>query len=352
MDGKVFYNSADALRAAGLDVHPEYQAVEALYPVRINDYCLKQIDPALGERDPFYRQFLPDMQELADAESSCDPLAEEEQMPVSRLIHRFTDRAVLLATFRCAVRCRFCFRKRTWTHGAEMHDITDGELDEIIAYLRKNPQVREILVSGGDPLLLELDRIKKIVSSLKSVESIEIIRIASRLPVTAPHEVDDEKIAYLSGVDGLWLATHFNHPAELTEEAEAVLKKFVRSGIPVINQSVLLKGVNDDPVVLEKLFRRLVALRVKPHYLFHVDPVRGVRHFATGIERGLEILRYFRAHLSSLAVPTFAIDLPGGGGKVALQPEYRDAEGRFPDIYNQRYIAYRETIPAEGEAAK
>ncbi len=352
MDEKVFYSSADALRAAGLELHPEYQAVEALYPVKINDYCLKHIDPALGENDPFYRQFLPDMQELADVESSCDPLAEAEQMPVPRLIHRFTDRVVLLATFRCAVRCRFCFRKRTWTRGADMHDITDEELESIVAYLQKNVQVKEILISGGDPLLLELDRIKKIVSALQRAENIEIIRIASRLPVTAPHLISDDKIAYLSTVDGLWLATHFNHPAELTAEAENVLKKFVRSGIPVINQSVLLKGVNDDPRVLEKLFRRLVALRVKPHYLFHVDPVRGVRHFATGIERGLEILRYFRAHLSSLAVPTFAIDLPGGGGKVALQPEYRDSAGRFPDIANRRYITYCETIPADGDAAK
>ena len=352
MSSSKYYSSAEALRAAGLPAHPEYAAVEALYPVQINDYCLKHIDPALGENDPFYRQFLPDMAELCDVDSSFDPLAEENQMPVSRLIHRFRDRVVLLATFRCAARCRFCFRKRIWRSGAVQEDISDEALADAVAYLRDNPQIKEVLISGGDPLLLGEKRLTQIVSALKTVPDIEIIRMASRLPVVDPEAVTPELIGFMASVDGLWLATHFNHPAELTPEAENLLRRIVASGIPVINQSVLLKGVNDDPLILEKLFRRLVSLRVKPHYLFHVDPVRGVRHFATGIERGLEILRYFRANLSSLAVPTFAIDLPEGGGKVALQPEYRDEQGRFPDIYDRNYISYCDVMPESGAAAK
>lgn len=349
MADRTYYSSAAALQAAGLPLRSELDAVEKLYPVKINSYCLKQIDPALGCDDPFYRQFLPDPAELLDENSDFDPLAEAEQMPVPRLIQRFTDRAVLLATFKCAVRCRFCFRKRTWRAGAEDKDISDAELQAVVDFLKKTPEIREILISGGDPVLLGTDRIREIITKLKKAENIEIIRIATRLPVTAPHLFTDEMIGLLANIDGLWLATHFNHPAELTVESTALLKKIVACGIPVINQSVLLKGVNDDHKILEKLFRELVKLRVKPHYLFHVDPVRGVRHFATGIECGLEILRHFRKNLSSLATPTFAIDLPGGGGKVALQPEYRDSKGRFPDIHNRNYIEYQEHLP-QGKA--
>lgn len=345
MDNQTFYSSAAALSAAGLPLHRELEAVEKIYPVKINSYCLKQINPALGSADPFYRQFLPDMAELEDQDSDFDPLAEAEQMPVPRLIHRFTDRAVLLATFKCAVRCRFCFRKRTWRAGVADDDISDDELKEITRYLQKTPEIREILISGGDPVLLGVERMQKIICELKKAENIEIIRVATRLPVTAPYLFSCEMIDMLAAIDGVWLATHFNHPAELTVESTGLLRKIVASGIPVINQSVLLKGVNDDCKILEKLFRELVKLRVKPHYLFHVDPVRGVRHFATGIECGLEILRHFRKDLSSLATPTFAIDLPEGGGKVALQPEYRDSMGRFPDIHNRHYIEYQEHLP-------
>ena len=347
MQEKFFYSSADALRAAGLPARPELADVEKLYPVKINSYCLKQINPELGENDPFYRQFLPDPEELADLDSSFDPLAEVEQMPVNKLIHRFPDRVVLLATFQCAVRCRFCFRKRTWCSGRTESDLSDQELEMAVDYLRRTPGVREVLISGGDPLLLPLERLQKIVSVIAALENIDIIRVATRLPVTSPHSIDDQTINFLAKIEGLWLATHFNHPAELTAEATALLRKITAAGIPVINQSVLLKGVNDNAETLEKLFRKLVSLRVKPHYLFHVDPVRGVRHFATGIECGLEIMRHFRSNLSSLAVPTFAIDLPEGGGKVALQPDYRDEQGRFPDIHNRRYIAYPEKFEAK-----
>ena len=347
MSEKIFYSSADALRAAGLPARPELEDVEKLYPVKINSYCLKQINPALGSNDPFYRQFLPDPEELADPDSSFDPLSEAEQMPVAKLIHRFPDRVVLLATFQCAVRCRFCFRKRTWCCGSSDTDLSDRELNMAVDYLRRTPTVREVLISGGDPLLLPFERLQKIVSAIAALENIEIIRVATRLPVTDPAAVDDKTIDFLAKTHGVWMATHFNHPAELTPESTALLRKIVASGIPVINQSVLLKGVNDHAGILEELFRKLVSLRVKPHYLFHVDPVRGVRHFAPGIECGLDIMRHFRRNLSSLAVPTFAIDLPEGGGKVALQPDYRDEYGRFPDIHNCRYIAYPDKFDAK-----
>lgn len=340
---KYYRDSQTALKKLGLAPRPELAEVEKRYPVLITGHYLGLIDPALGENDPIYRQCLPDPAELLDEESSFDPLAEEEQMPVPRVIHRFVDRVVLLATFHCEMRCRFCFRKRTWLGGQKLAPaISDAELEAAAAYLRRHPEIREVLISGGDPLTLPLSRIQKILETLRSVPHLDILRVATRLPVVDPARISDAVIELLAATPGLWIATHFNHPRELAPAACELLTKFVRHGIPVINQTVLLKGVNDNPDTLEELFRALVKLRVKPHYLFHVDPVRGVRHFATGIECGLDILRAFRPRLSSLAVPTFAIDLPEGGGKVALQPDYSTGEDRsaFADIHNRKEIPY------------
>lgn len=340
-----FYTSArEAFEALGLALPPELEPVEARFPVYLNEYYLKLIDPADWKNDPIARQALPAPAELADESSSFDPLAEEEQMASPRLIHRFADRVVLLATGRCAIRCRFCFRKRAWTTGMELDDISDAELAAAVDYLRRTPAVREVLISGGDPLMLPFERFRTIVDAIAGVESIDIIRIATRIPAVWPQRIDDALCGYLRRIPGLWVATHFNHPRELSAEAEKACVRLVSAGIPVINQTVLLKGINDDAAVLERLFRSLVALRVKPHYLFHVDPVRGVRHFATGIEKGLEILRAFRPRLSSLAVPTFAIDLPEGGGKVALQPDYTAGDGCFLDIHERKRIKYETSL--------
>ncbi len=335
-----FYRSSEAaLRKLGLEPLPGMAAVEARFPVLTNDYYLGLIDPARLESDPIARQSLPAPGELEDSESSFDPLEEERQMPTPKLIHRFVDRVVLLATGKCAMRCRFCFRKRAWTRGMELEDLTDRELADAVSYLAGHPEVREVLISGGDPLMLPFERLGRIVDAVAAVPSIEVLRIGSRMPAVWPARVTEELARYLGSVEGLWFATHFNHPREVTGEAAEACRRLVRNGVPVINQSVLLKGVNDDPAVLEELFRRLIRIRVKPHYLFHVDPVRGVRHFATGIDRGLEILRAFRPRLSSLAVPAFAIDLPEGGGKVALQPSY-GGDGCYWDIFGEKRIRY------------
>lgn len=342
-----FYRSCrEAMSAVGIDYPPEIAEVENFYPFYLNDYYLSLIDPTDWRHDPIALQAFPDLQELADENSSFDPLAEEEQMPVPRLIHRFRDRVVLLVTGNCAMRCRFCFRKREWANGNELPEISDTELESATAYLSAHPEIREVLISGGDPLMLPIDRLLALVSRLKTVSSIDILRIGSRIPVVWPQRISDELAAALGEVPGLWFATHFNHPRELTAESLEACRKLLRAGVPVINQTVLLKGVNDRAEILEELFRQLVANRIKPHYLFHVDPVRGVRHFATGIECGLEILRIFRSRLSSLAVPAFAIDLPGGGGKVALQPEYRK-DGLFPDIHGEKWIAYDTGFPGK-----
>ncbi len=339
--GKFIISTEQAARTLKVRPPVDYQQVEKKYPLLVSDYYLKLIntDEVNIEDDPIWRQCMPSPEELKDENSDSDPLAEEIQMPIPRLIHRYPDRAVLLTTGRCATRCRFCFRKRTWTDGNELSDISNAELAEVCAYLRSSPKISEVLISGGDPLMLPFEKLRYILDELNSIESVSILRLGSRVPVTLPALVKSETIEMLASYPALWLMTHFNHHRELTAESIGLCRKFIKAGIPILNQTVLLKGVNDDAEILENLFRQLIAIKVKPHYLYHVDPVRGVRHFATGIDKGLEILKEFRSKLSSLAVPTFAIDLPEGGGKVALQPQYcRD--NKYPSVVDEHMIEY------------
>ncbi len=338
---KLLHGAAAAAEFLEVSPLPEAAAVEQAYPVLTNTYYLGLVDRENPADDPVWKQCMPDPAELDDLTSSFDPQEEAAYQVMPRLIRRYRDRALLLANGRCAIRCRFCFRKRTWMNGSELKDITETELREACAYLAARPEIREVLVSGGDPLLLPLPKLKRIMDALTELKNIEVIRMASRLPAVMPQAVTPEHAELLSAHPSLWLMTHFNHPREVTPEAVECCRLFIRRGVPVLNQTVLLKGVNDSPQVLEELFRKLVAVKVKPHYLFHVDPVRGVRHFATGIKCGLDILRYFRENLSSLAVPAFAIDLPEGGGKVNLQPDYT-CNGCFYSIDGAELIEYRD----------
>ena len=341
ISNKFIISTEQAARTLKVQPPADYSDVEQKYPILISEYYLNLIDSNSEniENDPIWRQCMPLSDELKDEISDLDPLAEEIQMPVPRLIHRYHDRVVLLTTGKCATRCRFCFRKRTWADGNELSDISKSELAEVCVYLRKNPAVSEVLISGGDPLMMAVEDLRFILDELSSIKSISILRLGTRVPVTLPALVKSETIKMLASYPGLWLMTHFNHPRELTDESTRLCREFVRNGIPILNQTVLLKGVNDDAETLEKLFRQLIAIKVKPHYLYHVDPVRGVRHFATGIEKGLEILKEFRSKLSSLAVPTFAIDLPEGGGKVALQPQYC-CNNEYPSVVDEHLINY------------
>jgi lysine 2,3-aminomutase len=289
--------------------------------------------------DPIRRQ-LAAAPSADSAFESDDPLGEEAQSPLPRLVHRYADRVLLLATNRCAVRCSFCLRGRIWrgTRGSESSaetagwEVSDAELDEVERYLTGNPEVREVLVSGGDPLVLETPRLSRILTRLSRIPSIKIIRVGSRVPVVMPMRVDAELAEMLASIPGLWLATHFNHPVEITDAALSACRALVSRGVPVLNQTVLLKGVNDTADTLAELFSTLAANRIKPHYLFHVDPARGCSEFATGVERGLELLRTLRNRLSSVSTPTFAIDLPGGGGKVPLLPDYAKDKGAFEGL--------------------
>ncbi len=298
----------------------------AVYPFLASEYYLGLIGKD-RKNDPVFKQCFPDARELRRGkELSEDPLAEEKQMPVANLIHRYKDRVVLLVTNKCAVHCRFCFRKRKWKSGINVSDINDGNLQEACKYISNNPGIKEVLISGGDPLMLSTVRLKTILASISRIKTVTAIRVGSRMPAVLPMRIDKPLVNMLSGVRGLWVMTHFNHAAELTKESEKACLALVKAGIPLLNQTVLLKGVNDNAEVLEELFRGLVKIKVKPHYLFHADPVEGSSHFRTGIGKGLEIMKKLRPSLSSLGTPVFAIDLPEGGGKVPLQADYRSGK--------------------------
>ncbi len=322
-----YYTASQAAEMFNIELPDECREVDKIYPALISEYYLNLIEREDPQTDPIWQQVMPHSAELADDGMIEDGLGEVAQSPTSRLIHRYADRAVLLTTGRCATRCRFCFRKRAWRHSGELGDISDSELDDAIDYLKANNQLREVLISGGDPLMLSNRRLQTIIDKINTVQSIEVIRIASRIPVTWPQRINRELIDILSAAGNIWFLTHFNHPQEITEQSTAACQALINAGIPVLNQSVLLKGINNSAGILEELFRKLVKIKVKPHYLFHIDPVHGVWHFATGIKRGLEIMRELRPRLSSLATPIFAIDLPDGGGKVNLQPNYRTTNG-------------------------
>lgn len=336
---RFLHGAASAAEFLGIATPVEWMAVDKLYPVLANSYYLGLIDRNRGAEDPVGRQILPDMAELKDESSEFDPLAEAEQMIAPRMIRRFYDRVVVLVTAKCAGHCRFCFRKRLWKADAELNDVSDDELASMAAALKAHPEIEEVLLSGGDPMMLADERLIEIIRVFSGLEQIKVIRLGTRIPVMLPGRITDQLAEKLAEFDKLWVLTHFNHPNEVTEESGAACRKLISRGIWTLNQTVLLKGVNDSPEILEQLFRKLLAIKVKPHYLFHVDPVRGVRHFATGIEPGLEVLRYLRGRLSSLGTPTFAIDLPEGGGKVALQPNYEE-NGGFWDIHNKKLIKY------------
>lgn len=314
-----------------------------LYPPAVTDYYLSLANPDDPE-DPILRQCRPDSRELDDQNiADPDPLAEVRDSPMPGLVHRYPDRVLLIATNQCAVRCRHCLRKRIWAD--EQAETIDAEaVEAIVDYLGRHTEVREVLVSGGDPLTLADDYLDHLLSRLRSVSHLEILRIGTRMPVVLPSRITDGLCRMLRTHRPLWLATQFNHPTELTQAARAACEHLLDHGIPIVNQTVLLKGINDNADSLEALFRSLLTFGVKPYYLFHGDPVRGTRHFRTGVPAGLEIMSTLRKRLSGLALPAFAIDLPGGEGKVVLTPEtpVRDRpDGRVElTLQNGRKIHY------------
>jgi lysine 2,3-aminomutase len=285
-------------------------------PLRITPYYLSLADPT-DPACPVRRQCVPDAREGTEVPGDLvDPLGEVAHEVAPHLVQRYPDRVLLLATDRCAVYCRFCTRSRMV--GAGDGAVSLEALGPALAWLRAHPEVRDVIVSGGDPLAMATDRIARLVAAVRAVASVETIRIATRVPVTLPMRVTDELLRALRPYHPLWVMTHYNHPRELSAEALSACARLVDAGFPVNNQTVLLAGINDDPAVLEALFRGLVRARVRPYYLLQADPVRGTGHLRTPLARGVEIMEALQGRVSGIALPKFICDTPGGHGKVPL----------------------------------
>lgn len=281
-------------------------------------YYFSLIDPG-DPADPIRRMIVPSSHERSGS-GEMDPLAEAAHRVAPGLIHRYPDRVLFIVTSFCSSYCRFCVRKRNWVRSDAAS--TDAEIEEAVAYLRRHEEVRDVLVSGGDPLTLPVERLDYVLGRIRSVPHVEFLRIGSREPVMLPMRVTDELLKVLDRHSPLWINTHFNHPREITAEAAAACERLARIGIPLNNQSVLLAGVNDDLDTMRALLQGLLGIRVRPYYLYHADPVVGTAHLRTGVRKGIEILEGLRGHTTGLAVPTYVVDAPGGGGKIPLAPEY------------------------------
>ena len=294
----------------------DLETVIAQYPMRINPYYLSLIQK---KGDAIYRQCIPDIREITDKKGFQDPLNEEGLSPVFGLTHRYPDRVLFLISARCAMYCRFCNRKRK-VGSPSM--VTRESIREGLSYIRTHEEIRDVLLSGGDPLLLEDRELHAILSELRAMSHVEIIRIGTRVPCTLPQRITPELSQMLKRFHPLYIHTNFSHPSEITAKASEACNRLADVGISLGCQTVLLKGVNDDPMIIKELMQKLLTIRVRPYYLFQADLTRGTSHFWTPISRGLEIMAGLQGHTSGLCMPHFAIDLPGGGGKVPLLPEY------------------------------
>ncbi|MCU0586919.1 MAG: KamA family radical SAM protein [Syntrophobacteraceae bacterium] len=298
----------------GNESGPGLAGVLDRYPGKLSAYAASLIQ---RRDDPIGRQFLPTLEELDDSSGWVDPLAEEALSPVRSLVHRYPNRALWLVSHECAAHCRFCTRKRRWK---DARPLSEGDFEAGLAYLARSPGIRDVLLSGGDPLLLPLDRLERIISSLRAIPHLEVIRIGSRAPGVLPGAVTPELASMLKKYHPIFMNLHFNHPREITTASRQACALLADAGIPLGSQTVLLRGVNDDAAILGALFHGLLTMRVRPYYLMQMDLTAGTAHFRTPISAGLRILQSLRNHISGIAMPQFVIDLPGGHGKVPLVP--------------------------------
>ena len=314
----------------------DVKKIKKSFNIRITPYYASLIKE---KGDGIYKQVVPDLAELEENSGFSDPLAEEDDSPVSGIVHRYPDRVLFLVSPVCASYCRFCTRKRKVGNLEKMntHYLEDG-----IDYIRNHTEIRDVVISGGDPLMLSTKRLEYILKCLRAIEHIEIIRIGSRVPCFLPQRITPELVDMLKKYHPLYLNVHFNHPNEITEESSRALTLLADAGIPLGNQTVLLKGVNDDPQVMKLLIQKLLKIRVRPYYIYQADYVQGTDHFRTRVEKGLEIIDSIRGWISGLGVPHFVIDAPGGGGKIPLLPNYvqsiNDDVVVMRNYANKRYI--------------
>ncbi|MDY0190252.1 MAG: lysine 2,3-aminomutase [Desulfuromonas sp.] len=322
------------------------------FPLSITPYYLSLIDRSNFRNDPVFRQAFPDPQELKiDKCDMADPLAEDRDSPVPNITHRYPDRVLFHISNVCGMYCRHCTRKRKV---GDVNSIPDrAQIQLGIDYIRATPEVRDVLLSGGDPLMLNDAYLDWILTELRQIEHVQVIRIGSRMPVVLPYRITDDLVNMLKKHQPLWLNTHFNHPREITSSCKKALRKLADAGIPLGNQSVLLAGINDCPRIIKSLVHKLVANRVRPYYLYQCDLSEGLSHFRTPVGKGIEIMESLIGHTSGFAVPTYVIDAPGGGGKIPMTPNYmislstnkvvlRNYEGvlatyQEPDSYKKKF---------------
>ncbi len=322
------------------------------FPMSITPYYLSLIDRSDFRNDPIFRQSFPDVAELQiDKSDMADPLAEDKDSPVPGITHRYPDRVLFHVSNVCSMYCRHCTRKRKV---GDVDSIPNREqILQGIDYIRNTPEVRDVLLSGGDPLMLSDSHLDWLLTELRQIDHVQIIRIGTRMPVVLPYRITDELVAVLQKHHPLWVNTHFNHPREITSSARQALQKMADAGIPLGNQSVLLAGVNDCQRIMKALVHKLVANRVRPYYLYQCDLSEGLSHFRTPIGKGIEIMEALIGHTSGFSVPTYVVDAPGGGGKIPLIPNYllsvstnkvvlRNYEGvittyREPDNYQAKF---------------
>lgn len=293
----------------------------AKFPLSITPYYLSLIEVDDYRNDPIFRQSFPSPLELVvDKYESRDSLSEDKDSPVPGIVHRYPDRVLFLVSNICSMYCRHCTRKRKV---GDVDSIPNKEeIAKGIEYIRNTPTVRDVLLSGGDPLMLSDEYLDWLLSELRKIPHLEIIRIGTRMPCVLPYRITDELVTILKKHHPLWINTHFNHPREITGPSKDALRKLADAGIPLGNQSVLLAGVNDCPRIMKRLVHKLVHNRVRPYYLFQCDLSEGLSHFRTPIGKGIEIMESLIGHTSGLAVPTYVVDAPGGGGKIPIMPNY------------------------------
>jgi lysine 2,3-aminomutase len=324
----------DLVERFGFD--PEMaERLNKLFHIRINPYYLSLIR---YPGDPIWLQCIPDAQELEEDDLPEDPLAEDSHSPVPSIVHRYPDRVLFLTTSQCSMYCRFCTRKRKVGDSTKinMRYIQDG-----VDYIAKHPEIRDIILSGGDPLMLTDFMLEKILSSLRAIPHVEIIRLGTKMPCVLPQRITAKLCKMLRKYHPIYVNTHFNHPWECTPEAKTACGMLADAGVPVGNQAVLMKGVNDNPDVMLELMRKLLAMRVRPYYLYQADITKGANHFRTPVSVGLDIMDKLRGHTSGLAIPHFVIDAPGGGGKIPLLPQYvLGKNGNQIIMRNYRYDIY------------
>jgi len=316
----------------------------SMLPVGITPYYMSLISRD-NPSQPLRRTVVPTTKEfLRSAGEADDPLAEDDDSPVPGLVHRYPDRVLLLVLDFCSTYCRYCTRSRVVGHGELLPQ--EARLEKAIEYIRQTPSVRDVLLSGGDPLALSEERLDWILTQIREIPHVEFVRLGTKMPAVLPQRITPQLCRVLRKFHPLWMSLHFLHPDECTPEAARACGRLADAGIPLGSQTVLLKGVNDRVETMKELVHRLLMMRVRPYYLYQCDPISGSAHFRTPVSKGLEIIEGLRGHTSGYAVPTYVIDAPGGGGKIPLQPNYVvGREGDFLVLRNYENQTFRYPDP-------